>query len=805
MSIFKDNAPKYWAVGLPVMPLRPNSKIPFLTSWQSYSTQMPSEDEQARWLDAYPDGNMGLPLGPQSGVVALDIDTDDQRVQAILDRVMPPTPWRRVGKKGAVYVFKYNGERIYRIKDEDGNTILELLSKGSQIVLPPSIHPDTGRAYEANAKLHDVIDQMVALPADFETTIRRELINAGYKLTTKGSAKLTEWVPSGGRDSALTSICGLTARSVTRGERSLLEALNEVEVWVATYTERVVGDTMDPGKARSKVMEFVRRDVVEHGRSLPQGWDDGMLPEEVLEARAFFGEDAEAWSYERIVAHLTDKFTEFGPDNTSMRAKIIEECLLRVAKSTDVSETQTEMFLQFVVNASGRLINLSALRKQLRVFKGAEIAGEDHTELAQLLIQELERYGEVRFATGSFYQWRGSHFAQLAEHEVLKVLAESFGGLPAARRQSDHRGIFKVASTLVPQELVEVDVKGINFANGFLTTDLELRDHDPRYGATYCLPYRYVPEQGSPMRFLSLLDQCWGKDPDHAEKVQALREAISATLFGVAARFSRAICLYGMPRSGKSTVTDIVMGLVPDEGRCSVPPHDWADRFMPTMMAGKLVNHCGELSERFAIAGDRFKSIVEGAEMMGQHKGAQIFKFRPLCAHWFASNHLPKTRDTSEGFNRRWLFLQFLHQVPLGELVQGLAEDILFEEREQIAAWAAGTIVDLMRQQDYTMPASHLRVMSETASQNNSVRFFMVSGEIESRDGAQIEERMLYSRYFLFAKTVANTQPVALKNFRQMMMELQTELKFAINITQVPGGEEVQYVGLTPARRRNAA
>lgn len=179
--MFSEHAPKYWAAGLPAMPLRPWAKIPALTAWQSFCAQMPTEEQQNEWLNAYPDGNIGLPLGPQAGIVALDLDSEDPRVQAILDKIMPPTPWKRVGKKGAVYAFKYNGERTYRIKDADNKTILEVLSRGAQIVLPPSIHPDTMQPYRANADLFEVYDKLPALPASFETMVRQALIDAGFK------------------------------------------------------------------------------------------------------------------------------------------------------------------------------------------------------------------------------------------------------------------------------------------------------------------------------------------------------------------------------------------------------------------------------------------------------------------------------------------------------------------------------------------------------------------------------------------------------------------------------------------------
>ncbi|MDP2214097.1 phage/plasmid primase, P4 family [Phenylobacterium sp.] len=796
--MFSENAPKYWAVNLPAMPLRPQAKIPALTAWQAFCAKMPTEEQQADWLASYPDGNIGLPLGPQAGIIALDLDSEDPRVQAILDKIMPATPWKRVGKKGAVYAFKYNGERTYRIKDADNKTILEVLSRGAQIVLPPSIHPDTMQPYRANAELVDVYDRLPALPSNFETTVRQSLIDAAFQLTSRGATKVTEWVPSGGRDSALVAMAGLCARSVLRKERTLLEAINEMEGWVATYTEKVVGDELDPAKGRQKVLEFLRRDLVGNGKALAAGWDAGMSAEDAAEMRAFFGEDAEEWTAAQIMDHLQAKFIEIPKDNVPGRQAMIEEVLARVARSEHLNHIDEDMILGFIQNGSGRMVTVAALRKHLKDLQGGEILGTDHTEIAQALLRTLEVEGEIRFVNGRFYQWFGSYWREMEQSEIFKRLAEEYGDLSAARKFYDHKGIVQVMEKLARADLRSDEVVGINFANGYLSDDMQLLNHDRRFGATYVLPYRYVPNEGAPSIFLSFLDQCWGEDEDYLDKVQALREMIAATLFGRATNYHRAFCLYGVAGSGKTTLMNIVLGLLPSSSTCSIPPQDWGDRFLPTQMAGRLVNVCGELSETQMIPGNQFKQIVEGAEMAGQNKGQPIFQFRPLCAQWFASNHLPRSRDTSAGFNRRWLILHFSKPCPRDQLRRDLDKEILAEEREAIVAWAVPAIQDLIRQQDFTLPQSHLEQISEVATQNNSVRFFLSAAEgVRVGGESTVSERDLYARYHIWCKLQANAQPVQLKRFRMLMQDLQSDLGFQLQVDRSTGTELVTYSNIS--------
>ena len=97
------------------------------------------------------------------------------------------------------------------------------------------------------------------------------------------------------------------------------------------------------------------------------------------------------------------------------------------------------------------------------------------------------------------------------------------------------------------------------------------------------------------------------------------------------------------------------MGLLPADAASTVPPHDWGDKFLPTQMLRKLMNFCGELSDTLLIKGDSFKTIVEGGrEINGNLRSGQVFQFRTTCAQWFATNHLPRSRDGSGGFTRRW-------------------------------------------------------------------------------------------------------------------------------------------------------
>ncbi|RWN60201.1 bifunctional DNA primase/polymerase [Mesorhizobium sp.] len=786
MGIFASEAPKYWALGKPAIPLRVGFKRPWIDAWQVFADRMPTEREQREWLNTKGDGNIGLPMGAASGIVAIDVDSDDPRVQRIIEQLLPASPWRRVGRKGAVYAFRFEGERTFRVKDSEGNMLLECLSKGTQIVLPPSIHPDTGKAYSSNCDLIEVIGSLPALPKGVEGLLREALKSEGFDLSTSGNTKITSFVPAGARDNALVYNAGLLARAVTRGERSLVEAMGEMKAWVEGYTEKVAGDEISVEKAQTKVVDFLMRDVTgEKRKALPVGWDDGLTDEDKEKLGLVITEENEQWEPEKIVAHLVTEFERHVTPDTQGWTRAVEVALDRLARNADIGSLDEERILKFIVSQSKGSYTVTTLRKELMKLRAGDITGTDHSEVARAVIKDLEEFGKLKHHQGEFWQWKGASWKTVDQNDFIKHISEEYGHLPVCRRYSDISQIVKLMAGLISDNLQTVTVQGVNFANGFLTESLELRKHSPEFGCAYVLPYRYQEDSRCPL-FLQMLDDCWGEDPDYGDKVMALQEALAVTLMGVAPRYQRAFCLIGQAHSGKSRILEILKGLMPDGCHSAVPPTDWGDKFMPAQMADKLVNFAGEISEKRDISGDVFKQVIEGQEIEAQKKNQPIFRFRPKAAQWFASNHTPKTKDTSDGFNRRWLFIEFPRRISDEKKVIDIDQIILAAEREQIVAWALQAFGRLKANKDYTLPSSHMATIDDMANQNNSVRYFLSQSprlrvgkrEHEGTSKTRTMGDLLFDEYWSFCTMAGGVQRVQRTRFHALMKELAPAFRF---------------------------
>lgn len=129
--------------GYSVIPLAPKQKGPKLSGWSIYCEKLMMADVGQQFVGH--DHNIGLCLGTASGIMAVDVDTDDPALLKRIEAILPPSPVRKKGKKGFTAFYAYDGQTSQSVKDDKGNG-MDILCHGRQTVLPPSVHP-SGQGY----------------------------------------------------------------------------------------------------------------------------------------------------------------------------------------------------------------------------------------------------------------------------------------------------------------------------------------------------------------------------------------------------------------------------------------------------------------------------------------------------------------------------------------------------------------------------------------------------------------------------------------------------------------------------------
>ena len=756
-SPFHQYAPTYWSYGLPVIPLDPYKKKPpfWLTGWTLYASEMPSEETQQEWLGRCPPGSgLGLPLGEQSGVVIIDVDAEERAVIEAIESVLPPTPWTRVGRKGYAAAYKYNGEKTRRL--EIGTTrVVELLSTGTQVVLPPSIHPDTHLPYKSNCDLFKVLDRLQELPHDFLIQLEQALSPFGVKVGASAErVKLTKWVPAGVRDNSMIRMAGFLAYAVLRGELTLQQAIVNLYTWHETQTENVVGDPIDIRKGVERLIEYIKHDIEEEGKTLPANWDDG-LDDEYKEALKI------TVSEEFVQVNIPTLSEEFLKDISEMDGSKISSYGLflsyakRIALSTK-NKPDEVLYIEQFLNTVKRMIPEISIATARRVLKEAMRGGgadfHNHQAVATDFIRTEETLGELASYQSKLHQWNGAYFDVVKDHVVMSKIAYKYGGTTACKKETDIKSIFRLVKTHKEREMDDEEFIGLCMANGVLLPSGELVPHDQKYNMRYMLEYNYRPELAdSCSRWLNFLEGRFEGDPDKDQKIECVRDVLCATFTKQLWKFQKCVLLYGAPNSGKSQILSVVSRMLPQHMISYVPPARWSDKFEKTMMAGRVLNVAGELSNKDFIDGETFKLVIEGAQTNGQLKGEQLFQFRTTCSQWMGSNFLPRTSDTSAGFTRRWLPIHFNN--PVKEVIVNYADLLVSEEREAILAWSMLSLEKVCKG-EITIPSSSKAWEERMAQANNDVRAWIMNNEdVELGEEYSVSVKEAYQHYW---KTVVN-------------------------------------------------
>lgn len=561
---------------------------------------------------------------------------------------------------------------------------------------------------------------------------------------------------------------------------SLFEAIQHMHHWVEAFTAKVSGDAMDPDKGVAKLLEFLVKDL-EKGRTLPHGWDANMPGEwqehptiKLIVEKSATG----SWDFDKA----SEWFNGCVSENVASAAHALQcmKTLTTLVAADGHVDQMSYMAMAEMMKAKGG-VKLSRSDFKL-AFVNARAGSEDnshddHQTIAASVLEDMQRMGEIRYDHGQFWQWSGSCFQKLDEDVIYLHIANNVKGSAIVRRHNDDAAVVNVLRRICRGQLIQAEDRGINFANGFVGEDLFVAAHDPKYGATFTLPFDYDRDLASkPARWFEFLASCWGHEPDFAERMMALQEMFAVTLFKIAPKYQRAFLLFGRAGTGKTQVLDVLRAMLPPDAVANLSPELWGQRFQATDLIGKAANICGELPENGLIAGASFKQIVEGSPIRSEFKGQDGFSFPPVCAHWFASNYLPSSKDTTRGFIRRWLILDFNKPVREEDKIENLAEIIVAEERDAIAAWALEGLRRVLDQRGYTEPDCHERRMGQMRRINNSVHAFLEDTSNYTIGAGSAPCRELYDAYSFHMRDVGRGQPVSFERFMQMLEDLDMDV-----------------------------
>ncbi len=142
--------------------------------------------------------------------------------------------------------------------------------------------------------------------------------------------------------------------------------------------------------------------------------------------------------------------------------------------------------------------------------------------------------------------------------------------------------------------------------------------------------------------------------------------------------------------------------------------------FSMSELFGKMANICGEISSKTLTDTDMFKQLTGGETIGADRKFKSVIYFKNYAKIISACNKLPKTKDSADGFFRRWLLEEFENkfvdekiynrlspdEIELGKIKKAdpniLNKVCIKEEMEGLLIWALEGLQELIINERFT-------------------------------------------------------------------------------------------------------
>jgi hypothetical protein len=185
--------------------------------WKEYQARLPTGEELQQWWQHQPNANVGLAMGPVSGLVGVDVDgaSGEAQLSAVSGGDIPPTLEFDTAKgRRLLYAIPPGVTLVTTYKALAIAEELRLLGQGAQTVAPPSRH-QTGQGYCWVGGRGP--DEIAPAPAPAWLV---QAMTPGTRTEDSPAEPLSdgEAIPDGRRNTVLTSMAGTMRKRGFSGE-----------------------------------------------------------------------------------------------------------------------------------------------------------------------------------------------------------------------------------------------------------------------------------------------------------------------------------------------------------------------------------------------------------------------------------------------------------------------------------------------------------------------------------------------------------------------------------------------------------
>ena len=768
------------------------SKGPTRFGWQQPEKALSDPDAARLYYEQNPNHNVGL-LHGASGTCAVDIDNVEhtkmifEELGIDFSELMQSAP-QIIGRENrGKLIFKAPPDLIthkisWPVQDDPRKTevVFELRAGAVQDVLPPSIHPDTGRPYEWAGR--SIFDGLPELPTQllilwrewdkFRPQMsaicpwRREpefqpprrprpkgdgtsvidafnqahdmhslLVQYGYKQTAKD------------RYLSPNSTSGLAGVKLFKDGRAYSHHASDPFDNAHTFDAfELFLQFEHQGNVRKAVRKAARDAGLGNSETIAtikSGLEAGML-----EPRRTF---------EELVAAAKEL--------TNGDMGEVEAVTIEAAALTPIQRNQV-----FREIKQATKIPIGTLKEQIR----GEINDDpDHLDLANVT---LDKIGRENIICTSAFVWRWSDcgvWKQQNDRAVKQEVQAVINDQTVKVTSSQVNGVTDVLKSEIfssDHEFNQGNPESVNCENGELELDRMdwvLLPHCREHYRTTQIPVTYDPQAKAP-RFQVFLKQIFRDDPDQLDKIASVLELMGYSLMSHA-QHERFVMLIGPGANGKSVLLAVLEALLGAKNVAGVQPANFDNRFQRAHLHQKLANIVTELKQGEVIADAALKAITSGEPATVEHKHKDPFVIRPFSTCWFGTNHMPRTLDFSEALFRRATILTFNRTFSSGEQDPNLKETLIKELpgilNMCLDAYRFALIID------FAKPQSSDAAKTEWRLEADQVEQFVEESCVPQCD-ARAKVGDVFKAYIFWADDNGIKKTMAQKGFRDRLTRL---------------------------------
>ena len=168
------------------------------------------QEQISQWWTQWPDANIGVRTGAESGIVVIDIDPrkgGDDSFEDLEKEIgkLPDTAEQHTGSGGRHLIFNHPGKEVKCSQSELGSGI-DVKGDGGYIVVPPSWNANGQYVWELSSHPLEVSI------ADLPQRLLQKLVENNDHQHQKPAAPIPEKIPEGERNGTLVSLAGTMRR-----------------------------------------------------------------------------------------------------------------------------------------------------------------------------------------------------------------------------------------------------------------------------------------------------------------------------------------------------------------------------------------------------------------------------------------------------------------------------------------------------------------------------------------------------------------------------------------------------------------